>query len=459
MHLAQQRGSSIYAAMASLRVASHVALRSSSMTCRRGPRRHNAVQALYMQWPASGLAARGRYLGTTRQRCSQADPLLLSYRRGAYHITLGSTLGQTQATDFSFEPATELREVAESVQREAGKEVSFTSTGGSLSESDTISDLAAAAGAALEVGRTKVPLVLSCGDVPDGRLEGVPELPQFLEVAKVIELKALLKEEKACSISWDRFCSLCSSCGIEGGDIRRVSSNLHKAGIIQHFHRQPELARAVHLRPEEVLQGVWGRLGIPSPLIGHVERRLEVLKQEETETRKLLDPLMALQKALDERAAKSVARFMWGTSGALALGAGFYWWLTYQFFSWDVMEPVTWITTSTLGLCGYSWWAVSNRDYEFSGRGRAYQAGCPTLTLLSPLLLTHTLDNPSLPIGLHDFLMQRSQNKLYKASELDTKELEGKQSQLRGIQKELTRLEDRKHWLETLRKPTPVDAR
>lgn len=44
-----------------------------------------------------------------------------------------------------------------------------------------------------------------------------------------------------------------------------------------------------------------------------------------------LDPVGVWQ------AQRTVSRLMWGLSGAVVCGAGGYWYLSYVYFSWDIM--------------------------------------------------------------------------------------------------------------------------
>lgn len=42
------------------------------------------------------------------------------------------------------------------------------------------------------------------------------------------------------------------------------------------------------------------------------------------------------------------------------------WYLSYIYFSWDIMEPVTYFTGATVGAIGLFWWVVSNTEYEYA---------------------------------------------------------------------------------------------
>ncbi|CAN0372192.1 unnamed protein product, partial [Discosporangium mesarthrocarpum] len=57
-----------------------------------------------------------------------------------------------------------------------------------------------------------------------------------------------------------------------------------------------------------------------------------------------LNPTLALKDTLDEQAHAHVSALMWAMSAVLVGGAGGYWYLSYVYFSWDIMEPITFFT-------------------------------------------------------------------------------------------------------------------
>ena len=75
------------------------------------------------------------------------------------------------------------------------------------------------------------------------------------------------------------------------------------------------------------------------------ERQLTALRDRHAE-------MKMLQDVLAGRANSAARVASWTGFGALASGVGFYWWLVYDYLSWDIMEPVTYFTNSFFVIVG-----------------------------------------------------------------------------------------------------------
>ncbi|KAK1353952.1 Calcium uniporter protein [Heracleum sosnowskyi] len=81
-----------------------------------------------------------------------------------------------------------------------------------------------------------------------------------------------------------------------------------------------------------------------------------------------LDELKKLQEKKDEldtMAHKQVRRILWGGLGFSLLQVGLFFRLTFWEFSWDVMEPITFFTTTTGVIIGYAYFLFTSRDPSY----------------------------------------------------------------------------------------------
>lgn len=120
-------------------------------------------------------------------------------------------------------------------------------------------------------------------------------------------------------------------------------------------------------------------------------------------------PLRALRTELDTRARRHVNAMTWVGFGSLSSMIGLKWYLTYVYFSWDIMEPVTYFSGATVGLIGYWWWLKTNREYEYG--------------------------------SVYDYFLQKRQKKVYARSKLDMAHYKQLEDIIARTQRELETLE------------------
>jgi hypothetical protein len=76
--------------------------------------------------------------------------------------------------------------------------------------------------------------------------------------------------------------------------------------------------------------------------------------------------LLNLEKELENTATRHANSIAYLLSTSLVGGFGLYFWLSFIHFSWDIMEPVTYFTGLSVSIVGYTWWSVTNQEYEYS---------------------------------------------------------------------------------------------
>lgn len=86
------------------------------------------------------------------------------------------------------------------------------------------------------------------------------------------------------------------------------------------------------------------------------------LLPEDDPTKDELKNLQEKKDKIDEVAHKQVRRILWTGLGAGILQIGLFFRLTFWEFSWDVMEPITFFTTSSGLILGYFYFLITCRD-------------------------------------------------------------------------------------------------
>src|SRR3546814_4856005 len=109
---------------------------------------------------------------------------------------------------------------------------------------------------------------------------------------------------------------------------------------------------------------------------------------------------------------------MWGLTSFSFSGFGLYWYLVYELFSWDIMEPITFFTGLAVSGASYAWWSWTNRSSE----------------------------NES----IHEYFLERSQLKRYKRRQLDTGAIAALEHQRAELQRDVQETSQRQFTLRVL---------
>lgn len=167
-------------------------------------------------------------------------------------------------------------------------------------------------------------------------------------------------------MTYSEFEALCADCGMDEADARKVAADLHKVGVVLHFHNEPGLTDIVYLQPHQVLEHFFAKYGLESPLRQYLLQQARRIEGEKEAVRRELAPTLRLKENLDSQAKVTVSRCMWGLSAVVVSGAGGYWYLSYCYLSWDIMEPVTFFTALGVSTLSYAWWMFTNKDLQHS---------------------------------------------------------------------------------------------
>lgn len=98
-------------------------------------------------------------------------------------------------------------------------------------------------------------------------------------------------------------------------------------------------------------------------MVDLVRRAIPIaLMPEDDPTRSELKQLQEKKEEIDVLAHKQVRRILWTGLGLAVLQVGLFFRLTFWEFSWDVMEPIAFFTTTTGLVIGYAYFLFTSRD-------------------------------------------------------------------------------------------------
>ncbi|CAK9142334.1 unnamed protein product [Ilex paraguariensis] len=86
------------------------------------------------------------------------------------------------------------------------------------------------------------------------------------------------------------------------------------------------------------------------------------LLPEDDPSRDELKQLQEKKEKIDMLAHKQVRRILWTGLGLSVVQVGLFFRLTFWEFSWDVMEPIAFFTTTTGIVIGYAYFLFTSRD-------------------------------------------------------------------------------------------------
>lgn len=174
------------------------------------------------------------------------------------------------------------------------------------------------------------------------------EAKRLMRLVNVEELKSKLGMKNTEVIGYTDLLKACQNMGVakthdEAVGFARV---LDEAGVILLFRDK------VYLHPDKVVDEI--RKAVPLALLPDDDLTIEELKI-----------LQEKKDKIDELAHKHVRRILWTGLGAGLLQVGLFFRLTFWEFSWDVMEPIAFFTTSAGIVVGYAYFLVTSRDPSY----------------------------------------------------------------------------------------------
>ncbi|CAO2197169.1 unnamed protein product [Urochloa humidicola] len=178
----------------------------------------------------------------------------------------------------------------------------------------------------------------------DGEEEVTPaEARRLMRLANVEALKRQLGDGEV--IPYADLLRACQEAGAARtrAEAAALAGALDEAGVVLLFRDR------VYLQPDKIVDLV--RKAMPLALTPENDPGKEELKQ-----------LQAQLENINKLAHKQVRRILWSGLGFLITQVGLFFRLTFWEFSWDVMEPITFFTTTTGLVVGYAYFLITSRD-------------------------------------------------------------------------------------------------
>lgn len=182
----------------------------------------------------------------------------------------------------------------------------------------------------------------------DGAGISLTEVKKLMRLANVEALKTKLAEEGKEVIGYTELLKACESMGVarsldEATVFARV---LDDAGVVLLFRDK------VYLHPDKVVDLV--RRSIPLALTPEDDPRREELKK-----------LQEAKEEIDRQAHRQVRVMLWSGLVVVVLQVGLFFRLTFWEFSWDVMEPIAFFTTTAGIVIGYAYFMFTSKDPSY----------------------------------------------------------------------------------------------
>ncbi|MED6204425.1 hypothetical protein PIB30_009169 [Stylosanthes scabra] len=183
-----------------------------------------------------------------------------------------------------------------------------------------------------------------------GKIEGMTsisysEAKKLMRLVNVENLKMKLGSNGKEVIPYNDLIEACESMDVVRNreEAMAFANVLDEAGVILLFRNK------VYLHPDKVVDLVMSAV----PL---------ALTHENDPRREELNKLHQKKEELDVLAHKQVRRILWGGLGFGIATISLFFRLTFWEFSWDVMEPIAFFTTSTGLIIGYAYFLFTSRD-------------------------------------------------------------------------------------------------
>ncbi|KAE8715155.1 Calcium uniporter protein 5 [Hibiscus syriacus] len=204
---------------------------------------------------------------------------------------------------------------------------------------------------------------------------------KLMRLVNVESLKTKLGMEGKEVVGYSELLKACESMGVARSldEVIAFARVLDEAGVVLLFRDK------VYLHPDKVVDLI--RRAVPLALFAENDPLRDELKS-----------LQEKKEEIDVQAHKQVRGILWCGLGFSVLQVGLFFRLTFWEFSWDVMEPIAFFTTTTGIVIGYAYFLFTSRDPSL----KELQSMCKTSCDAS-LLIRHRV---GLDVELDDALLK-----------------------------------------------------
>ncbi|KAK4742305.1 hypothetical protein SAY87_000306 [Trapa incisa] len=171
------------------------------------------------------------------------------------------------------------------------------------------------------------------------------EAKKLMRLVNVEALKKKLGVEENEVIGYKELLEACENIGVakSSDEAAAFAQVLDDAGVVLIFRDK------VYLHPDKIVDLV--RRAVPLALTPEDDPMREELKR-----------LQDKKEDIDVLAHRQVRRILWSGLGFSLVQVGLFFRLTFWEFSWDVMEPIAFFTTTTGIVIGYAYFLFTSRD-------------------------------------------------------------------------------------------------
>lgn len=208
----------------------------------------------------------------------------------------------------------------------------------------------------------------------------------------IIDFRQALETHPRWKITFEEFVELAEQYGIPNKQAKELIQVFHNAGVLFYFDQAQDFKNYVFLQPRNIIDRYLDSIKLTpiskQLLLKHREAIEGNIKTMEPE----LKALTNLHATLDHSASNFATGVCYASSTSLVGCFSLYAWLSFVHFSWDIMEPVTYFTGFGVSIIGYTWWSITNQEYEFE--------------------------------NIYDYIFSKRMNKLYKRTNFDLERFE-----------------------------------
>ncbi|XP_027091790.1 calcium uniporter protein 6, mitochondrial-like [Coffea eugenioides] len=182
-------------------------------------------------------------------------------------------------------------------------------------------------------------------NVNGGEKISCAEAKRLMRLVNVEALKMQLGMENKEFIDYKDLLQACQTMGVAKSPHEAVAfvDVLDEAGVVLLFRNK------VYLHPDKVVDLV--RKAVPLALL-----------PEDDPCKDEMNKMQEKKEEIDRLAHRQVRCILWTGLGLAVIQVGFFFRLTFWEFSWDVMEPIAFFTTTTGIVIGYAYFLFTSRD-------------------------------------------------------------------------------------------------
>jgi len=191
---------------------------------------------------------------------------------------------------------------------------------------------------------------------------GELEVKSLVQKAYFRTIRVILVEDDRHHIPYVEYLGLCADYGLSRQETTELSRAMHLAGIVLHFHNNPDLKGTLFLKPLNVIKNITEHLNLRYLKKGHAD-----LERELIELKTAIKPLYDVKNSLEGAANKYASRVMVVALGYISVQFAILGRMVWWEFNWDIMEPITYFVTLGTIMLGYAIFVMTEKDYTYNG--------------------------------------------------------------------------------------------